>query len=150
MAGYFVAVVKAPITGIILIMEMTGSFSNLLSVSIVVIIAYLTSDILRNEPIYEKLLDRFLNNIGVPSHIDKHGKTLMEFVVEMRSEVENKLIKDIDWPRNCLLVAIKRGDNEIIPRGNVQLIAGDYIVALVDNHKTVNVYEKITKITLAD
>lgn len=150
MAGYFVAVVKAPITGIILIMEMTGSFSNLLSISVVVIIAYLTSDILRNEPIYEKLLDRFLNNVGVPSNIDKHGKTLMEFVVEMGSEVEDKLIKDIDWPRNCLLVAIKRGDKEIIPRGNVQIIAGDYIVALVDNHKTVNVYEKITKITLAD
>lgn len=150
MAGYFVAVVKAPITGIILIMEMTGSFSNLLSLSIVVIIAYLTSDILRNEPIYEKLLDRFLNNVGVQSNIDKHDKTLMEFVVEMGSEVEDKLIKDISWPKNCLLVAIKRGDSEIIPRGNIQLIAGDYIIALVDDYKAANVYEKITRITLAD
>ena len=40
MAGYFTAIVRAPITGIILITEMTGSFSNLLSLSIVSIISY--------------------------------------------------------------------------------------------------------------
>ena len=150
MAGYFVAVVKAPITGIILIMEMTGSFSNLLSIAVVVIIAYLTSDILRNEPIYEKLLERFLNNVGAANHLDKHDKTLMEFVIEMDSTVEDKLIKDISWPKDCLLVAIKRGDSEIIPRGNVKLIAGDYIIVLVDDHKTSEIYEQITSITLAD
>ena len=150
MAGYFVAVVKAPITGIILIMEMTGSFSNLLSLAVVVIIAYLTSDILRNEPIYEKLLERFLNNVGVANHLDKHDKTFMEFVIEMDSTVEDKLIKDIPWPKDCLLVAIKRGDSEIIPRGNVKLIAGDYIIVLVDDHKTSEIYEQITAITLAD
>lgn len=150
MASYFVAVVKAPITGIILIMEMTGSFSNLLSIAVVVIIAYLTSDILRNEPIYEKLLERFLNNVGAANHLDKHDKTLMEFVIEMDSTVEDKLIKDISWPKDCLLVAIKRGDSEIIPRGNVKLIAGDYIIVLVDDHKTSEIYEQITSITLAD
>lgn len=150
MAGYFSAVVKAPITGIILIMEMTGSFSNLLSLAIVVIIAYLTSDILKNEPIYEKLLERFLNNVGAVHHVDKHNKSLLEFVVEMDSIIDNKLIKDISWPKDCLLVAIKRGDNEIIPRGNVKIISGDYIVVLVDDHKISDIYEEITAITLAD
>ena len=35
MAGYFTAIVKAPITGSILITEMTGSFSHLLPLTIV-------------------------------------------------------------------------------------------------------------------
>lgn len=35
MAGYFTAIVRAPITGIILIFEMTGSVSQMLSLSLV-------------------------------------------------------------------------------------------------------------------
>jgi len=65
MAGYFASVVKAPITGIVLIMEMTGSFNHLLSLSVVVIISYVTSELLRNEPIYEVLLERLLKRVGL-------------------------------------------------------------------------------------
>ena len=57
MAGYFTAIVRAPITGIILITEMTGSFSHLLSLTIVSIIAYIVADLLKSTPIYESLLD---------------------------------------------------------------------------------------------
>lgn len=40
MAGYFSAIVRAPLTGIILIFEMTGSLSQMLSLAIVSIVAY--------------------------------------------------------------------------------------------------------------
>ena len=40
-AGYFSAIVRAPITGIVLISEMTGSFSHLLTLAIVSLFAYL-------------------------------------------------------------------------------------------------------------
>lgn len=60
MAGYFAAVVKSPITGIILITEMTGSFNHFLSISMVSIIAYLTADMLGSKPIYESLLENYL------------------------------------------------------------------------------------------
>lgn len=53
MAGLFTAVVRAPITGIILITEMTGSFTNLLFVSAVAITAYITADLMRARPIYD-------------------------------------------------------------------------------------------------
>ena len=61
MAGYFAAIVKAPITGCILITEMTGSFSHLLSVGLVCLTAYIVADVLNSKPIYEELLERFLN-----------------------------------------------------------------------------------------
>ena len=63
MAGYFTAIVRAPITGIILITEMTGSFSNLLSLSIVSIISYIIADALKSEPIYDSLLKNLLTKI---------------------------------------------------------------------------------------
>jgi H+/Cl- antiporter ClcA len=62
MAGYFSAVVRAPITGTILITEMTGSFTNLLSLAIVSIVAYIVADVLGSKPIYEALLEKILNN----------------------------------------------------------------------------------------
>ena len=86
MAGYFTAIVRAPITGIILITEMTGSFSNLLSLSIVSIISYIIADALKSEPIYDSLLKNLLtkNNINeyhntsnkkIIITIDKHPTT---------------------------------------------------------------------------
>ena len=149
MAGYFAAVVKAPITGIVLIMEMTGSFTHLLSLSVVVIIAYITSEALKNQPINEVLLERLLKRVGVSDEENNAKKTIVEFVVEMESIVEGKYIYEINWPKDCLLVAIKRGDKEIIPRGSVKLISGDYIVVLVNIDKRSDVIEYITELTLA-
>ncbi len=62
MAGYFAAIVRAPITGVILISEMTGSLSHLLTLSIVSLAAYVTADILGGKPIYNQLLERILSN----------------------------------------------------------------------------------------
>nr|WP_209740908.1 ClC family H(+)/Cl(-) exchange transporter [Clostridium tertium] len=148
MAGYFVSVVKAPVTGIVLIMEMTGSFSHLLSLSVVVIISFITSELLRNEPIYEVLLERLLKRVGVSKEVNDNKKAILEFVVEMESIVEGKFISEVDWPKDCLLVSIKRGDKEIIPRGSVKLISGDYIVVLVNIDKRAMVIEEINSLTL--
>ena len=148
MAGYFVSVVKAPVTGIVLIMEMIGSFSHLLSLSVVVIISFITSELLRNEPIYEVLLERLLKRVGVSKEENDNKKAILEFVVEMESIVEGKFISEVDWPKDCLLVSIKRGDKEIIPRGSVKLISGDYIVVLVNIDKRASVIEEINGLTL--
>lgn len=61
MAGYFASIVRAPITGIILISEMTGLFSNLLPLSIVSLTAHITAEIIGGIPIYDQLLDKMLN-----------------------------------------------------------------------------------------
>lgn len=64
MAGYFTAIVRAPLTGIILIFEMTGSLSQMLSLTVVSLVAYVTASLLRSEPIYESLLERLLKKQG--------------------------------------------------------------------------------------
>lgn len=61
MAGFFAAVVKAPITGSILIMELTGSFSHLMALIIVSGVAFLISDLCGGRPVYSALLDRSLH-----------------------------------------------------------------------------------------
>ncbi|CAB1246947.1 ClC family H(+)/Cl(-) exchange transporter [Clostridium sp. WLY-B-L2] len=61
MAGYFSSVVKSPITGVVLIIEMTGAFTSLLPISVVCVTAYVFSDMLNSKPVYELLLSRILN-----------------------------------------------------------------------------------------
>ena len=134
MAGYFTAIVRAPITGIILITEMTGSFTHLLSISLISVTAYVVADLLGSKPIYESLLERFLENQGnVKSSNTKH-KTLLEFAVCMGSVFDGKQIKEIKLPAHCLLVSIRRGEDEIIPKGDTLINAGDYLIVLVDDN----------------
>ncbi|MFX4053967.1 chloride channel protein, partial [Streptococcus suis] len=49
MAGTFTAIVRAPMTGILLLVEMTGSFDHLLPLALVSLIAYVVADLLQSE-----------------------------------------------------------------------------------------------------
>ena len=60
MAGMFSSIVRAPITGMILISEMTGIFYNMLPLAVVTFTAYLTAELLGGIPIYDQLLERLM------------------------------------------------------------------------------------------
>ena len=136
MAAYFTAVVKAPITGSILITEMTGSFGHLWALITVSTVAYLASDILKTKPIYEALYDRMLTKKHSPIN-EKENMILIETVVCLGSKISGKSVKQIIWPKSCLLVNIKRGDQEIIPQGDTKIYAGDHIFALVNENRAI-------------
>ncbi len=57
MSAHFAAIVRAPLTGIFLILEMTGgSLHFLMPIMIITVSAYFVSDLLGAKPIYEELL----------------------------------------------------------------------------------------------
>jgi CIC family chloride channel protein len=60
MAAFFTAVVRAPVTGIILVIEMTASFTLLLPMLSACFAAMLMAHLLRNAPIYDSLRERTL------------------------------------------------------------------------------------------
>jgi H+/Cl- antiporter ClcA len=148
MAGYFTAVVRAPITGTILITEMTGNFTHLLSLAIVSVVAYIVADILASKPIYESLLEKFLHNAGEKiSFGNKKNKHLLEFSVCMGCHLDGKQVKDVKWPPNCLLVAVKRGEEEILPRGDTVIFPGDYLIVLTNEDKVSDINDALIKKT---
>ena len=61
MAAFFAAVVKAPVTGSILLLELTGQFSHLVGLIVVSGAAFLISDLCGGEPIFSALLERSQN-----------------------------------------------------------------------------------------
>jgi H+/Cl- antiporter ClcA len=130
MAGYFTAIVKAPITGCILITEMTGSFSHLLSIGLVCLTAYVIADVFSSKPIYEALLERFLNKGSHTLSGKEDTKVIIEAAILMGSLLDGKKIKEVEWPAHCLVVGVKRGGTELIPNGETKLFAGDYLIVL--------------------
>lgn len=133
MAGYFSAIVRAPITGIILISEMTGSLGNLLGLSIVSLVAYITAEALKGQPIYDQLLNRMLEG-GVSKKPKRTNKVLIESEVYLGSQVEGQTLAEVDLPGGCLVVSILRDEKEIVPNGSTVLESGDKLVILCDEH----------------
>lgn len=60
MAAYFTAIVRAPLTGIVLIVEMTGNYSLILPLFTACFSAYVIAEWWPDVPIYEALLERDL------------------------------------------------------------------------------------------
>lgn len=66
MAGMFSAVVGAPITGIVLVLEMTGSAGHLLSLVTVSLCACVTTSLVSSAPVYDAMLTRLLKAPSMP------------------------------------------------------------------------------------
>ncbi len=149
MAGFFTAIVRAPITGIILLFEMSGSVSQMLSLSIVSVTAYIVATLLQSDPIYESLLERILKKqrkSGVSGQEAGQQKVLSTFVIMADSVLEGRSVQEITWPDNCLLVALERNGKEMIPKGKTCLMAGDVLTTMTDERDAGYVHDKMEKL----
>jgi H+/Cl- antiporter ClcA len=63
MAAFFTGAVGAPVTGIVLILEMSGNFNHLSGLVLACLSAFVTTLIINSRPVYEALLARFLRSI---------------------------------------------------------------------------------------
>ena len=60
MAAFFGGIVRAPLTGIVLLMEISGTFELMLPIGLASVIAYAVSTLVVEKPMYETLLDNLL------------------------------------------------------------------------------------------
>jgi CIC family chloride channel protein len=130
MAAFFAAVVRAPLTGIVLVLEMTGDFHQLLPLITASLFAVVVSEQLGSEPIYEALLEADINRSrpNVPAHREP---VLLEFVVQEGSEMDGQAIKELPLPARCLFVTIARQGNDLLPNGDTVLQRGDHVTAVL-------------------
>ena len=133
MAAFFSASVRAPITGTVLICEMTGSFYHLMILGMASAIAYIVAQLCGSQPIYEALLLRSLNSHSTPEpNTVKRERNIIEVPVSSGSQIENKKVQDIPWPEHTLLVDVKRGSEQLIPDANTVIRAGDFLYVLAE------------------
>jgi CIC family chloride channel protein len=129
MAAYFTAVVRAPLTGIVLILEMTGDYGQMLPLIVACFGAYALAEALNDRPIYEALLERDLVRGGVSSHPDEAA--ILEFTVQPGSSFDGKRVRELGLPPGCILVSCRDDVRERVPNANTRLKAADRITAVI-------------------
>ena len=61
-----------------------------------------------------------------PDHVE--GVSLVEIYVDENSKYKGKLLSEIPKKENTLVIMIQRGEQVIIPHGNIRLESGDMLV----------------------
>lgn len=143
MLGMFTAIVRAPLTGIILIVEMAASFNQLISLAIVAFISYITADLCHSKPIYESLLERAIHQ-GSTQTATEESTVSLEFSVSLGSPADGKEIRQITWPDGCLVIAVMRNGQQITPTGNTRLQAGDALTLLCPSRCEAEVRQQLS------
>ena len=148
MAAFFTTVIKAPVTAIVLLAETSGNLFHLGGLVLTTAAAYITANIIKSPPNDEVLLKQILNSEDFANKKEKaedHGKQVFEVCVSPESFLDGKKIMDIQWPDDCLIVSIARGEEEIIPDGSTSISAGDRLVVLTHGHHVESHLEQIAE-----
>ncbi|NTU82183.1 MAG: H(+)/Cl(-) exchange transporter ClcA [Chloroflexales bacterium] len=119
MAAYFTAIVRAPLTGIVLIVEMTGNYNQMLPLLVACFGAYAVAELLGDLPIYEALLQRDLRRSGVAHAV--HAPMVLELEVEPGAPFAGRTIRELGLPPGCIIVRCRDGGREWVPTAATRL-----------------------------
>jgi chloride channel protein, CIC family len=129
MAAYFSAVVRAPLTGVVLMVEMTGDYTLVLPLVIASACAYGVAEFLHDRPIYEALLERDVHRSRGQAVLDR--PLLIDLTVAPGAPFVGLRLRDLHLPSGCNVVSIARGIGTIVPVADSRLASGDQVTLLV-------------------
>lgn len=143
MSAFFTAIVKAPITGVVMVCELTWSFSYLLPVVIGVAIGYVIGDIARTDSIYEELLELFV----VEQEIGKGDvRETFTLTVAEGALAEKRELRAVLWPAGVRVQELIRGGVSHIPDGETELQAGDVLIIVCTVKEPQSALEELKQI----
>ena len=144
MAGLFASIVRSPITGIVLVFELTGNMNNILPLAVVSLISYATANFIGVTPFYEYLFEKIVStDHKKPSFFETDEKVLETYTIPVGSPVAKKKIMDVDWGKHCVVVSVERNGVSITPKGDTVIKEGDEIVVLVSQRRFSRDIEKL-------
>jgi CIC family chloride channel protein len=129
MAAYFAAIVRAPLTGIVLIVEMTGNYEQILPLLVACFFAYATAEVLKDLPIYEALLERDLARTGTTVSLKE--PIVVEIEVERGAPFAGQPIRSLGLPPGCVIVRAIEAGHEFVPNASTLLVPYMHITAFI-------------------
>lgn len=148
MVGYFTAIVRAPITGVILILEMTGSFAQLFPLIVTSIVSYVVANGCNSKPIYESLMESLLHSNRMRGQVHDAQQIFVTAIIHHGASCVDVAVRGLTLPEKCLLVSVDRGGERLIPKGDTVLHAGDQLTVLTDLAHEVDVREAMMDLTI--
>jgi CIC family chloride channel protein len=129
MAAYFTAIVRAPLTGIVLIVEMTGNYQQMLPLLVACFFAYAVAELLKELPVYEALLERDL--LRDDSHISLKEPIVIDFIVDQGAPFAGQEVRNLGLPPGCVLVRCTERGHGFVPTAMTQLEPQMRITAVI-------------------
>ncbi|MBP7147542.1 MAG: H(+)/Cl(-) exchange transporter ClcA [Acidobacteria bacterium] len=133
MCGMLAGSVRAPLTGVVLIVEMTSEYGLLYALLLGAFAAYLAAEGVRDEPIYERLLQRDLHAARGFVHPESEP-VVLEVLVEPDSRLDGKRVRELESLPGTLVATVQRGSRHIVPNPETLLLAGDVLTVVTEGH----------------
>ncbi len=124
MLGFLTGMTHAPMSSLVLLIEMSGFTGNLLSCGIVIVGAYSVALVLRPKSLYEEQVDRLVKNTGYDEN--EPAKTKHIEVTE-KSVLIGKRVSDIFLPQSVAISSITRNEKKIVSDSETRFKIGDKV-----------------------
>lgn len=148
MAACFTTVIKAPLTACVIVLETSGSLTHLGGLVLTCLTAYMTANVIGSQAHDHVLLDQILAEEGsCKLYTGRPDKQVVELPVQPNSAAALKKVSATDWPEQCLIIGIIRGEQELIPDGKTEIYPGDKLMVLVENAQNQSLMESLWKLT---
>ncbi|RHJ95151.1 ClC family H(+)/Cl(-) exchange transporter [Parabacteroides bouchesdurhonensis] len=138
MVGFLVAVVRTPLTGIVLITEMTGHLDVFYPSIIVGGLTYYFTELLQIKPFNVVLYDEM---ISMPQYREQQRYSLAVEIM-YGSYFDGKLVDKLTLPEHCIIKSVRRDRKSLSTQGLI-LIPGDQVEIEIDAQDIEKLYEPL-------
>lgn len=138
MSAFLVAVVRTPLTAIVLITEITGHFEVFYPSVVVGGLTYYFTELLQMKPSNVSLYE---DMIHAPDFKEEKRYTLsVEIMTD--SYLDGKLVDELSLPERCAIINVHRDGKNLVPTGT-RLIPGDQVQIEMDSQDIEKLYEPL-------
>lgn len=138
MSAFLVAVVRTPLTAIVLITEITGHFEVFYPSVVVGGLTYYFTELLQIKPFNVTLYDDMINN---PAFQEQKRYTLSVEVMT-GSYLDGKSVDELRLPERCVIINVHRNRKDLKLPGTI-LVPGDQVQIEMDTQDIEKLYEPL-------
>jgi len=127
MCAFIGGTLRAPLTASVLFVELSGQFTGLFYVAVVVFVVSLVTEIFNQTPFYDKALEEMTESYH-------HGKQMkisrFTLLVSSGDFVVGKAVRDIMWPHASVIESISHAGSHVLEEmddGEQRLYIGDKV-----------------------
>ena len=138
MSAFLVAIVRTPLTAIVLITEITGHFEVFYPSVVVGGLTYYFTELLQMRPFNVALYEDMINS---PDFQEEKRYTLsVEIMTD--SYLDGKMVDELLLPERCIIINVHRDGKNLVPKGT-RLIPGDQVQIEMDSQDIEKLYEPL-------
>lgn len=138
MSAFLVAVVRTPLTAIVLITEITGHFEVFYPSVVVGGLTYYFTELLQIKPLNVMLYDDMINSPAFRAE----ARYTLSLEIMAGSYLDGKAVDGLRLPERCTIINVQRDRKDLNPAG-IKLIPGDQVQIEMDTQDIEKLYEPL-------